>query len=171
MRHFKISALLIVGLFVFSGAVHPWGATGGDGTRAAAIQETAVFYNNSEFTMTEGMIVVKDNSGGTAGTTLGAYVTITTSADASTIVGVVKSSSAAADTPVVVITKGPADTLVLDSSDPITISQYVGTGTTRGYGGACAGNAGAGYLGQAMEVGDGTDTGRVWVWVDPGINF
>lgn len=172
MRHKTIiSALLIVGMFAFGGAAYPWGSTGGDGSRAEALQETAVFYNNSGITLSAGMIVILDRDDATAGTTLGARVTTTNSADVSGIVGVVKSTTAADDTPVVVITKGPADTLVLDSSDPISaISNFVGTSTTSGYGGRYNGGSNTGYLGIALEAGDGTDTGKVWVWVDPSYN-
>ena len=68
-----------------------------------------------------------------------------------------------------VITKGTADTLILDSSDPIVTSNYVGTSTTYGYGGRTGVGVyeTRGTLGQALEDGDGTDTGKVWIWVNP----
>lgn len=169
---FKISALLIAVVFAFSGAVYPWGTTAGDGSRVQAMQETAVFHNDSGITLVEGMIVILDTDDGTAGSTLGSYVTATATVDLSGVVGVVKSISSPDETHVVVITKGPADVLVLDSSDALDISNFVGTSSQTGYGGAFGTiTGGAGYVGKALEAGDGTDTGKVWVWVDPGVAF
>ena len=173
MKKRLILFALLFAMLVFNGVAYPWSSTGGDGSNARALRETAVFFNNSGATLVEGQIVLLDKTGSgvSAGTTLGAYVTTTVDIDISGIVGVVLSTSALDQSPVVVVTKGPADTLILDSSDPIAISEYVGTSSTLGYGGEYE-NAGGwfegiGTLGQALENGDGTDTGKVWVWVNP----
>ncbi len=185
MKHklFAISTLLLFCVLLFSGVVYSWSTTGGDGTRYAQIRETGVFFNNSGNIMVEGQIVTIDTRTVVSGTvglsgyaaivvadsTMGSYITTTTTADASGIVGVVLSTTCANQSSCVVVTKGAADTLVLDSSDPVSINQYVGTSTTRGIGGGWGdafGN-GTGTLGMALEAGDGTDTGKVFVFVNP----
>jgi len=168
-----LAALLVVSVLGYNQAAYGWGTTGGDGTNYAQLQETAVFFNNSGSTLTEGMVVVLDISGEgvSSGTTLGSYVTLTglgqpgaTSADLVSTIGVVKSASVADQRPVVVVTKGPVDTLCADSGDAVTALNSVGTSdvlTTTGNGLCGAGT----NLGIALEAGDGTDTGNIFVWV------
>lgn len=164
-------SVLLFALFAFSGTAYPWGSTGGDGTRYSQVQEVGIFYNNSGATITTGMIVLNDTTG-TAGSSLGSYVTTTSTADSSGIVGVVKSTSCADGQYCEVITKGPADTLVLDSTDAVSTGNTIGTSSTTGYGGVFGGYDITTYgsnniLGRALEDGDGTDTGFVYVWVNP----
>lgn len=162
----KTLALLIVGLMV-SGVTFGWSTTGGDGTRFSQIRETAVFHNNSGATITQGMIVVIDTTA-SAASTLGSYVTTTSTADSSGVVGVVLDASCADGTACVVVTKGVADTLILDATDPVATGNVIGTSTTTGYGGRWGTTTGTvGKLGRALENGDGTDTGFVYVYVNP----
>ena len=168
----KYLSLLIIPLFVltFSGMAFGWGSTGGDGSDYGQLQETAVFFNNSGVKLVHGNPVVLDTDSSasttdpvkiapTAGTTLGACVERTSSADDILAVGVVKVASEN-QTPVIVVTRGPIDTLVIDSTDAITEGSAVGTSGT--------GTAGGGYhLGLALEDGDGTDGSYCYIWVQP----
>ena len=185
MKHrlFAISTLLLFCVLLFSGVAYGWSTTGGDGSRYRAIRETGVFFNNSGNIMVEGQIVVIDTRTVVSGTvglsgyaaivvaesTMGSYITTTTTTDSSGIVGVVMSTTCANQSSCVIVTKGAADTLVLDSSDPVFAGQYVSTTTTRGVGGQWSdtfGN-GVGTLGMALEDGDGTDSGKIFVFVNP----
>ncbi len=167
------AVLLAVSVIGYSTQAEAWGTTGGDGSRFSQLQETAVFFNNSGNTLTKGMVVVLDTGGtGVAtGTTLGAYVTLTGpsspsagTADSTKTIGVVKSVSVADQRPVVVVTRGPIDTLCADSGDAVSEGASVGTSDvfTNPPNGLC----GAGTnLGVALEAGDGTDTGNIFIWV------
>ncbi len=174
MRNFKlfiIAALLLTGILVGNKAGFALQASG-DGSRFAALQETAVFFNNSGATMSAGQVVILDVSGSgvAADTTLGSYVTLTSSADSVLVVGVVKSTTALDQTPVVVVTEGPVDTQCADAGDAVTASTAVGS-TTYGAGGFSAGGkglcGGGTNLGFSLEAGDGTDSGKLYVWVAP----
>jgi hypothetical protein len=159
-------ALLFVGMFAFNGACFAWGTQGGDGSDYRQLQETAVFYNNSDVTTSAGTVFILDTAGTdvSAGTTLGSYVTLAGSTDNVLAVGVQSEAQASCSdgTPVILVTKGPVDTLALDSGYAVTINTAVGTEiATSGY---CGGGT---NLGIALEAGDGTDTGKVIVWVSP----
>ena len=78
--------------------------------------------------------------------------------------GVVKSVSAADQTPVIVVTKGPVETTCSDSSDGVTQFAAVGLSGTAGRGNECGGGT---NLGIALEAGDGTNSDELRVWVDP----
>ena len=159
---FSLTALLFAFVLAFNGAAFGWGTAGGDGSNYGQLQETAVFFNNAGTRLVHGNAVVLDldGTGVTAGTTLGAYVERTTSADSVLAVGVVKVASDD-QTPVIVVTKGPIDTLAQDSSDAVTSGAAVGTATT-------AGTIGGGTnLGIALEAGAGTDGDYLFIWVDP----
>ena len=154
-------ALLFALVFAFSGVV-----LAGDGSDYRQLQETAVFFNNAGASISAGMVVILDTAGTgvSAGTTLGAYVTLAGSTDSALAVGVVseQQTTCADQTPCIIVTKGPVDTLALDSGYAVTINTAVGTETaTSGY---CGGGS---NLGIALEAGDGTDTGKVIVWVAP----
>jgi hypothetical protein len=161
MKKFSLFALLIALVLTVSGVCFA-----GDGSDYRQLQETAVFFNNSGSTISSGDVVILDTAGTgvTAGSTLGAYVKIApASADSVLVVGVVgESQSACLDqTPVIVVTKGPVDTFAADSSDAVTIDTAVGTSVVSGYAG------GGTNLGIALEAGDGTDSGKLIVWVAP----
>jgi len=160
---FMLSTLLFVSILAISGVAFGWGVTGGDGSSYKQLQEIAVFYNNSDLTLYHGDTVILDSTG-TADTTLGSYVTVTSSADSVLAVGVVVQKSLA-DTPVAVCTKGPAMTRIDDSSDAVTTLTAVGTS---GGSGVTNHNAGGGSnLGIALEAGNGTNNDEIIVWVDP----
>lgn len=171
MKLFLIAALLLTGVLFNSKAAFAWGASGGDGSSFAALQETAVFFNNSGATLSAGQVVVLDTSGSgvAADSTLGSYVTLLNGADSTRVMGVVKSTSVGDQKPVVVVTQGPVDTQCADSSDAVTVNVAVGsttfgpTGGTNGVG-LCGGGT---NLGVALEAGDGTNGGKLYVWVDP----
>ena len=160
---FLIAALLLTGMLFNSQAVLALQA-GGDGTNFAALQETAVFLNNSGTTMSAGQVVILDSTG-TADTTLGAYVTHSYSADSILVVGVVKSTLVQTGQPVVVVTEGPVDTQCYDSTDAVTtltaVGSSAGSGNTLG---VCGGGTNLGF---ALEAGDGTNAGKLYVWVSP----
>lgn len=164
-KYFMSFALLFALVFAFNGVAFGWGANGGDGSNYGQLQETAVFFNNSGAKLVHGQAVVLDldGTGVTAGTTMGAYVeTLTASADSNLAVGVVKVASEN-QTPVIVVTRGPIDALVNDSSEAISAASTVGTGGS----GQC-GSIGAGSnLGIALEAGDTTDGSYCYIWVCP----
>ena len=168
---FLIAALLLASIFVNNNSVFALQASG-DGSRFAALQETAVFFNNSGQTLSAGQVVILDTAGTgvAADTTLGSYVRLTASADSVLVVGVVKSTTALDQTPVVVVTEGPVDTQCADSGDAVTINTAVGTttigpdGGVSGIGGLCGGGT---NLGIALEAGSGTDSAKLYVWVSP----
>src|SRR3990167_4276486 len=160
---FSLTALLFALVLAFNGACFAWGSASGDGSNYGQLQETAVFFNNAGTRLVHGNAVVLDldGTGVTAGTTLGAYVERTVSADNVLVVGVVK-VAAENQTPVIVVTKGPIDTLAQDSTDVVTSGAAVGTTATG------AGAVGGGTnLGIALEASAGTDQDYLFVWVDP----
>lgn len=163
-RLFSVLAALTL-LFGVAKFGYCWGSTGGDGTNYRQLQETAIFFNNSGSTLTAGMVVILDTAGSgvSAGTTLGSYVTTVSGADSVLAVGVVNSTSVADQRPVSVVTKGPADTLCMDSTDAVTINTAVGTTTSAG---RCGGGT---NLGIALEAGSGANNeeGGMVIWVDP----
>ena len=172
MKKFNLFySLLLIGILALSvtGKVWAWGATGSDGASFGALQETAVFFNNSGATLDAGEVVILDTfqTGVSTGTTLGAYVTLSDGqasprADSVLAVGVVKSTSIADQRPVVVVTKGPVAAFCDDSADAVTVRTAVGTS------GGTAGRCGGGTnLGISLEAGDGTDGDNLIIWVDP----
>ena len=158
-------ALLFALVLAFNGACFAWGSASGDGSNYGQLQETAVFFNNSGLTVRHGQAVVLDldGTGVTAGTTLGSYVeTVTGSADSVLVVGVVK-NSAADQSPVIVVTRGPIDALAADSSDAVTSGSAVGTAASGGHGAIGGGT----NLGIALEAGSGSNDDYLFIWVDP----
>lgn len=176
MRKYLPLAILLFAV-AFNGVAiqkaHAWGSATGDASDFRQLQETAIFFNNSGSTLTQGMVVVLDTggSGVNTGSTLGAYVTLTgrnipsaTAADSVKTIGVVKSVSVVDQRPVVIVTKGPIDTLCADAGDAVTEGTSVGTSdvlTNTGDGLCGAGT----NLGVALEAGDATDTGNIFIWV------
>lgn len=173
-RLFSLAALLFASVLAFSGVAFGWGSTGGDGSDYGQLQETAVFFNNSGKKMVHGQAVVLDldstasttdpvKSAITAGTTMGAFVeTLIAAADSDLAVGVVKVASAN-QTPVIVVTRGPIDTLVQDATEGISAGSQVGTA-----GSGTTGLVGVGTnLGVALEAGDGTNGSYLYIWVSP----
>jgi len=160
---FIFSTLLLVSILASYGVAFGWGVTGGDGSSYKQLQEIAVFYNNSGVTLYHGDVVILDSTG-TADTTLGSYVTYSSTADSILVVGVVVQKSLA-DTPVAVCTKGPVMTRIDDLSDAVTTLTAVGTCTGSGL---TNHNAGGGTnLGIALEAGNGSNSDEIIVWVDP----
>ena len=155
---FLIATLLLAGVLVNSTVV-----LAGDGSYFGDLQETGVFFNNAGGELSAGDVVILDTAGSgvTAGTTLGAYVTTTTSADSVLVVGVVKSRTSADQTPVVVVTAGPVDTRCHDASDGVSINTAVGSATTAR---KCGGGT---NLGVALEAGTGFDNDLLMVWIAP----
>lgn len=173
MRNKSLLLVLLITAIVFGGAKEgfTWGATGGDGSSYSQVRETAIFFNNSGSTLSQGDVVILDTRGAgvSTGTTLGSYITTTgvvqpngdALADHILAVGVVLTGGAD-QTPVTVVTKGPALTTVDDSTDAVTLNTAVGTS------GATSARAGGGTnLGISLEPGDGTDGDQIYIWVAP----
>ena len=161
----KITSSLLAVFFVFAltGTAFAWGSSGGDGSDFGQLQEKAVFFNNSGGTLTSGTVVILDRSGTgvTAGTTLGAYVTTTTSDDSIDVVGVSVTGSSLDQTPIVVVTKGAVDTLCAGATDAPTSGVAVGTSSV-------AGQCGTGTnLGVALEASATGDSALTFIWVSP----
>ncbi len=157
-------ALLFALVFAFSGVV-----LAGDGKNYRQLQETGVFFNNAGRTLSAGQVVILDTSGTgvTAGTTLGSYITLVSGADSVLAVGVIAESQITCldQTPCIVVTKGPVDTSINDSTDAVTINTAVGTSPNTA---TCDGCAGGGTnLGIALEAGSGADADKIIVWVNP----
>ena len=185
MKKILISLLAIpLAVSMFSGLAFGWGSTGGDGSRYTQLQETAVFFNNSGHTLYHGWACLLDLAGTdgtstpTTGTTLGAMVDVESGADSVLVIGVTANASTSGyidQGPVVVITKGPAVAVAMDSTDAVTSGSAVGTTVTPSAtdGGASGlsidgGQIGGGTnLGLALEAGDGTDFDEIVIWVDP----
>lgn len=160
-RNFILSVLLA--MMLVSGTAFGWGTTGGDGSDVRQLQETAVFFNNSGMTLWTGAVVILDldSASLTTGTTLGSYVTLAEGVTDSRLVMGVVAVEAADQTPVVVITHGPADTSYQGATDGHTIvGDAVGTANKKGYAGAGS------KLGFIMEN-VVTDCTEAWVWVNP----
>lgn len=171
-RLFVIAALLLSGILFNNKAVFAWGTNGGDGSLYTQTQETAVFFNNSGGTRSQGDVVILDTarSGVVTDTTLGAYIAISDGtqagqprADSILAIGVVKSLTCADQKPCVVVTKGPALTTIADSSDAVSNFTAVGTAGS----GTAAAAGGGTNLGIALEPGSGSDGDQIIVWVDP----
>lgn len=163
-----LSTLLIASIFVISGVAFGWGVTGGDGTRYRQLQEIAIFYNDSDRTVHHGDVVILDTTDGTSGSTLGAYVTYATGADSILVVGVVAETSTAGfpnDSPVAVVTKGPALVRINDALDAVSINTAIGTSSLSGPTHMSAGDGT--NLGIALEAGDGTNFDEIIAWIDP----
>ena len=162
MKKFKLLiALFAVSLFIPS-AAYAWGGAAGDGKNYGQLQETAVVYNNSGSALTSGTVVVWDSTA-TAGSTLGAYVTTTSTADVIYAAGVVRDSSIAAGSSGVIVTRGPVQALIAGSSDG-SISAMGAIGTANGV----AGQVGSGTnLGFALQTSQSTNYHLMWIWVNP----
>lgn len=133
-------------------------------------QEVITVFNNSGSTLSSGAVVVFDTSGTgvSAGSTLGGYVTTTTSADNDLVAGVVLSNSITDQRRGSIVVHGPALTNFANATDgTATAGTPVGTTTVAGQ----AGNAGsdAATLGTALETDSNHqgDYDRVWIYVDP----
>ena len=173
-NNFIYSLLLVTFLSLsVTGKIWAWGSSGSDGANYQALQETAVFFNNSGETLSAGDVVILDTGleGVVTTANLGSYVRKhngsiagNTQADSILVVGVVKSTSAADQTPVVVVTKGPVETTCADSSDAVTIHTSVGVSGLAGQGDQCGGGTNLGF---ALEAGAGTDADTIRIWVDP----
>lgn len=161
---YKVLSVLLTMMLV-CGTAFGWGSAGGDGSHYNQLQETAVFFNNSGSWLWTGAVVVFDLTGSNVetGTTLGAYVTTTTTDDSRLVAGVVK-IAADDQMPVVVVTKGPVNASYYGATDPILTSGGAAVGTC----------AKAGYFGDGSKLGvmledlgvsnDGDDA---YIWVDP----
>jgi len=162
-KYFMSFALLFALVFALNGVAFGWGTTGGDGSDYRQLQETAVFYNSAGHKLVHGQAVILDTTDGTAGSTLGAYVTdVTGTADSVLVVGVVKEASENG-TPVIVVTKGPIDALADDAADAVSAGSAVGTSGSTAYGSIGGGT----NLGIALENGAGTNGDYLMIWVDP----
>ena len=150
-------------VLTISGAAFGWGTNGGDGGRFTQLQETAVFFNNSGSTLSAGDVVILDTTA-TSGSTLGAYVTTTTSGDSTLAIGVVKSRSVADQRPITVVTRGPVQAFCQNSSGTnVATGTAVGTYTT-----AATCDSGT-NLGVALAPGGLSDAkltdDKSWIWV------
>ena len=170
----KLYSILFVTLLsvsLLTGSAFGWGSSGGDGSLYGALQETAVFYNNSGGVVSAGDVVILDltGTGVASGSTLGGYVTTTTTADVKYAVGVVKTRSSPDQTPVVVVTRGPVQAYGTDSAVSPKAGDIVGTWTT------------AGMFDNGTELGyrladaggnDKTEPTLVksWIWVQLGVD-
>ena len=165
---FSLVALLFVFALAFNGVAFGWGSTGGDASDYHQLQETAVFMNVANMTMSVGDVVVlsAQDEGARLNNTLGCNVTKVSAADSVLPVGVVAFNYTTSNSthPVVVITKGPALTFIADASDAVTNATAVGTSAGSGVYGYAGGGT---NLGIALEAGDGKDGDQIIVWVDP----
>ena len=160
--YFILSILLLVACISINGVdkAYSWGSAAGDGTNYRQLQEVAIFFNNSGLTLSAGDVVILDTSG-TAGTTLGSYVTVTNSADSVLAVGVVKSVSVVDQRPVAVVTKGPVQARCADVTDGVTSGSAVGSAIVQKQ---CGGGT---NLGIALEGGTSVNYDEITIWVDP----
>lgn len=152
-------------VLMFTGPAFAWGP-GGDGTRYSQLPLVVNVYNNSGSALTSGAVVVWDTSA-TAGSTLGSYVTTTTTADNDLAAGVVFDDSIAASSSGRIVVWGPALVNYANGTDGTAVlSTACGTTTVAGQAGNAA--ADSATLGTVLETDAvATDYHRVWIFVDP----
>ena len=174
---FVISALLVLGLTAQVRAEQSPATASGK-----VYTDNQVFtmaYNNSGADITSNSIVILDTSG-TAGSTLGAYITTSTSADNKYVFGVTEDATCSSGTSCRVCIRGPHKVwLTIAGAGAMSAGNIVSQSTTAGRGTTYSqsdGTAG-GYLGTALAVTSGTysygslDGNDIWwVWINPQIH-
>ena len=126
----KANKLMVLALAVFlmaSGKAFAL-TISSDGVRGDANRIYTTVVNNSAAALTSGTVVVWDSSG--ADSTLGAYVTTTTTADSNLVAGVVVSDSILASGVGTIQVYGPRQALYADSTDGATDTAGTAVGTS-----------------------------------------
>lgn len=155
---FVISALLILG--IISPVWAEQSSSTASGKRYEENQVFTIAYNNSTSDMVSNAVVIIDTTG-TVGSTLGAYITTTTTADSPYVFGVTDEAIAASQSGRVCI-RGPHYVRHLGTATAGDLSATSGVaGVARVY--ATADATAGGYLGRII-AGAGND---VLVWVNP----
>lgn len=165
-RLFIISAFIMFGLIAQVKAEQsPQTATG---SRYQDNQVFTVAYNNSGATIQSNSIVILDTTA-TENTTLGAYITTTTTADSPYVFGVTDETIASGETGRVCI-RGPHR--VLDTDATHAAGALLATSTTAGqtttY--STADGTAGGVLGQVIGATSDLGANYAWVWVDPQVH-
>lgn len=163
---FVLSALLVLGLSAQVRAEQsPSSATG------SSFRDNQVFtycYNNSGSDIQSNNVVVLDTSA-TKGSTLGAYITTSTTADDVYVFGITDETILAGTSGRIVI-RGPHQVLDADYTHAagalLATSTTAGTTTTYSTSDGTAG----GVLGQVIGTPGGLGPCYAWVWVDPQVH-
>jgi hypothetical protein len=172
MKKFSIFILFALLVLGFSAQVRaemsPSSATG---TSYLDNQVLTVAYNNSGSDITSKSIVILDTSA-TAGSTLGAYITTTSTADSKMVIGVIEDPTCTAGTSCRVAIRGPhAVWFTRTGAASLAEGDLVSTSTTAGRAteySTSDGTAG-GILGRALKA-SSTDGDIWWVWLEPKIH-
>ena len=154
-----LAVLLMAGGTAFAGL-----QVSSDGVRGDAGQILTSVYNNSGADLTSGTIVVWDSTG--ADSTLGAYVTTTTSADSNLAAGVVVSDTILSGGVGTICVYGPVFALYANSTDGSTDTAGTAIGTTT-VAGQFGNGTGLGCILGAVSAGDTADRVRVKIFVNP----
>ena len=152
--------------FLFAFALATSNALANNPNNPESYQELITIYNNSGSALTSGTVVIWDTTG-TAGTTLGGYVTTTTSADSNLAAGVVVSDSIPASERGVICTKGPCQVLMANSTDGTAAAGTpIGTSTVAGQAGNAASDAP--IVGTSLQTSAvSSDTLVIWAYINP----
>jgi len=163
---FVLSALLVLGLSTQVWAeMSPSSATG---SSYLDNQVYTVCYNNSGSEIQSHSVVILDTSA-TTGSTLGAYITTTTTADDYRVFGVTSETIAAGAVGRVCI-RGPHR--VLDTDSTHALAAILATSTTAGQTTTYSTSDGTtgGYLGHVIGATGDLGANYCWVWVNPQIH-
>lgn len=167
----KFCLVLLSALLVFSMASQARAEQSTASATGSSYLDNQVYtmaYNNSGSDITSHSVVILDTSG-TAGSTLGAYITTTTTADHWAVAGVTVDPNCVAGTPCRVCIRGPIE--VLFTSATHVTGTIAATSTTAGeattY--STADGTVGGHLGKIIGS---SDLGGfyAWVWVEPKIH-
>ena len=154
-----LSALLLLGITQAWAEMSPSAVSG---TSYLDNQVYTIMYNNSGTNIAKNAVVILDTTG-TAGSTLGSYITTTTSAGSQYVIGVTDEAIATASTGRI-CRRGPH---LVNTATGETTGATLTTSTTAGKAdtGTSTSNQ-YGYLG--VNLGN-SDTNVYWVWVNPSV--
>ncbi len=162
---FVLSALLVLGIYQARAEQSPQTATG------ERLQDNQVFtiaYNNSGSDIQSNNVVVLDSTA-TENTTLGSYITTSTTADDYRVFGVTDETIVAGESGRVCI-RGPHRVLDTDTTHAaaaiLAASGTAGKSTTYSTSDGTAG----GYLGHVIGATSALGADYAWVWVNPQIH-
>ncbi len=162
-----LSALLVFGISQARAEQSPSSATG---SSYLDNQVYTVAYNNSGATIQSYAVVVLDTSA-TEKTTLGAYITTSTTADDYRVFGVTAGGeTCASGTNCRVIIRGPARVLDTDATHAVAAILAASGTTAQATTYSTSDGTAGGYLGHVIGATSDLGPNYCWVWVNPQIH-
>jgi len=169
MKKLLVLCLFVSVLLVFNSQV--WAEQSSQTANGRVYVDNQVFtmaYNNSGSEIQSNNVVILDTTG-TAGSTLGAYITTSTTADDYRVFGVTDETIATGAVGRVVI-RGPHEVLDADSTHAaaaiLACSTTAGVTTTYSTSDGTTG----GYLGHVVGASSDLGPNYAWVWINPQIH-